>query len=50
MDRTLKFSQAILEGTFQIMEEDSSVYLMGLGVPDPKGTFGTTLDLHKKFG
>ena len=23
---------------------------MGLGVPDPRGVFGTTLDLHKKFG
>ena len=23
---------------------------MGLGVPDPKGIFGTTLNLHKEFG
>lgn len=32
------------------MERDPAVYLMGLGVPDPKGIFGTTLDLHKKYG
>ena len=27
-----------------------AVYLMGLGVPDPKGIFGTTLDLQRKHG
>ncbi|MCB1107763.1 MAG: alpha-ketoacid dehydrogenase subunit beta [Chlamydiia bacterium] len=32
------------------METDPSVYIMGLGVPDPKGTFGTTLGLQEKFG
>jgi pyruvate dehydrogenase E1 component beta subunit len=32
------------------MEEDPRVYLMGLGVPDPKGTFGTTLGLQEQFG
>ena len=26
------------------------VYLMGLGVPDPKGIFGTTLNLQNKYG
>ncbi|WP_228546999.1 alpha-ketoacid dehydrogenase subunit beta [Candidatus Neptunochlamydia vexilliferae] len=50
MERSIKFNQAILEGTSQAMEEDPSVYLMGLGVPDPKGTFGTTLGLQEKFG
>ena len=32
------------------MERDPSVYVMGLGVPDPKGVFGTTLGLEKKYG
>jgi pyruvate dehydrogenase E1 component beta subunit len=32
------------------MERDPSVYIMGLGVTDPKGIFGTTLGLEKKFG
>jgi pyruvate/2-oxoglutarate/acetoin dehydrogenase E1 component len=48
--RTLKCSQAILEATSLCMEKDSNVFIMGLGVPDPKGTFGTTLGLVEKFG
>jgi pyruvate dehydrogenase E1 component beta subunit len=32
------------------MAEDPSVYIMGLGVPDPKGLFGTTLGLKDRFG
>ncbi len=50
MKRELKFNQAILEGTSQLLESDPSVYIMGLGVPDPKGTFGTTSGLQEKFG
>jgi len=29
---------------------DPVVYVMGLGVPDPKGIFGTTLGLQQKYG
>lgn len=32
------------------MKDDPAVYIMGLGVTDPKGIFGTTLGLEKKFG
>ena len=32
------------------MEADEKVYVMGLGVPDPKGIFGTTSGLQQKFG
>lgn len=32
------------------MAKDSRIYLMGLGVADPKGTFGTTLGLEAKYG
>lgn len=45
-----KFYEAILDATDQLMAADPSVYLMGLGVPDPKGIFGTTLGLEKKYG
>ncbi|MDO8494812.1 MAG: alpha-ketoacid dehydrogenase subunit beta [Deltaproteobacteria bacterium] len=48
--RELKYSQAILEATDLCMEKDPTVYLMGLGVPDPKGVFGTTAGLQKKYG
>ena len=50
MNRQINFAQAILEATKQCMECDPSVYIMGLGVTDPKGIFGTTLGLEKKFG
>ena len=50
MHRQLKFSEAILEATDQKMAQDSNVYIMGLGVPDPKGIFGTTSGLSAKYG
>ena len=46
----IKFNEAILQATDQLMAEDPSVYIMGLGVPDPKGIFGTTTGLEKKYG
>jgi pyruvate/2-oxoglutarate/acetoin dehydrogenase E1 component len=48
--REIKFHQAILEATDQLLEKDARVYVMGLGVPDPKGIFGTTLGLQEKYG
>ncbi len=48
--RQIKFSEAILEATDQLMALDPRVYVMGLGAPDPKGIFGTTMNLHKKYG
>lgn len=50
MPRQLKYNEAILEATDQKMAVDPSVYLMGLGVPDPKGIFGTTSGLAEKYG
>ena len=32
------------------MSDDENVYIMGLGVPDPKGIFGTTEKLQEEFG
>ena len=48
--RELSYAEAIREGFAVALERDPRVLLMGLGVPDPKGFFGTTLDLQKQFG
>jgi pyruvate dehydrogenase E1 component beta subunit len=48
--RQITFAQAINEALVQAMTADPAVYIMGEGVPDPKGIFGTTLGLRDKFG
>ena len=48
--RQLKYSQAINEATDLCMASDPRVQIMGLGVPDPKGIFGTTVGLPAKYG
>ena len=48
--RTLTYGQAVFEATRSEMARDSSVFVMGQGVDDPRGMFGTTLGLHKEFG
>lgn len=45
-----KFFEAILDATDLKMQEDEAVYIMGLGVPDPKAIFGTTTGLQAKYG
>jgi len=50
MKRELKFFEAINEATDQCMAKDPAVYIIGLGVPDPKGVFGSTLGLQQKYG
>ena len=50
MHRQLKYCEAILEATDQSMAQDPNVYVMGLGVPNPKAIFGTTLNLAEKYG
>ena len=50
MSRILKYSQALLEAADICLARDPSVYVMGLGVPDPKGIFGTTVGLQEKYG
>lgn len=44
------FSKGINEALTIALEKDPSVICYGLGVPDPKGVFGTTLGLQEKFG
>ena len=48
--RELTYAEALLEGTDQLLAQDDSVYVMGLGASDPKGIFGTTLGLVDKYG
>ncbi|MCB0403427.1 MAG: alpha-ketoacid dehydrogenase subunit beta [Bdellovibrionales bacterium] len=47
--RKLKGWEAIAEATVQAMEANPSLYVIGEGVDDPKGVFGTTLEPFKKF-
>lgn len=48
--RILTGAQAIREAINQSMEQDPSVFIIGEGVPDPKGIFGTTLNLKERYG
>ena len=50
MSRNIKYYQAINEAIDICMQRDASVYIMGLGVSDPKGIFGSTLGLLEKYG
>lgn len=50
MKREITYAAAIREAIDQCLERDASVFLIGEGVPDPRGIFGTTLGLHKKYG
>lgn len=48
--RTIRYCEAVREALDTCLSADPAVYLMGLGVPDPKGVFGTTLGLQAKYG
>ena len=48
--REITYAEAIREGFATALERDSRVLLIGLGVPDPKGFFGTTTNLQQQFG
>lgn len=44
-----KYSEVIRETLDYNLKKNKKIILMGLGVDDPKGIFGTTLNLHKKY-
>ena len=48
--RELSYAEAIREALDICLQRDSNVVLMGLGVPDGKGVFGTTIGLQNKYG
>ena len=47
---TKKFSKIINYTIHDLMRRNKKVICFGLGINDPKGIFGTTLNLKKKFG
>jgi pyruvate/2-oxoglutarate/acetoin dehydrogenase E1 component len=47
---TMKFREAVHSGTVEAMRKDARVFVAGIGVPDKKGIFGTTLGLDAEFG
>ena len=49
MQKEKFFYEAINQAIELSIKKDKKVILMGLGVDDPKGVFGTTLNLKKKF-
>ncbi|MBC8282323.1 MAG: alpha-ketoacid dehydrogenase subunit beta [Nitrospinae bacterium] len=48
--RILKYREALNEGLAQAMENDSKIFVMGCGVDDEGGIFGTTTAAFAKFG
>jgi len=49
MTRQITMSQAIAEATVLAMQKDKSIFVIGEGVKDHKGIFGTTLEVNQKF-
>ncbi len=48
--RSISYAEAINEATRQLMSQDESVFVLGIGVDDPRGIYGTTSNLSREFG
>ncbi len=48
--RRISYCQAVNEAMTQEMERDASIFVYGIGVPDHKSVFGTTVGLAERFG
>lgn len=48
--RRRTYAAAIREALDIALERDPRVFLVGEGIPDPKGAFGTTTGLREKYG
>jgi pyruvate dehydrogenase E1 component beta subunit len=48
--RIISYRRALREAHFQALKRDPNVFLMGEGIDDSGGVFGSTLNLHKQFG
>ena len=46
----ITYADAILSATKIMLKKNKDVFVFGQGVDDPKGHYGTTLNLHKDFG
>ena len=48
--RGLTYREALREAQSQLLEADEKVFILGEGVDDPGGVFGSTLGLSERFG
>jgi pyruvate dehydrogenase E1 component beta subunit len=48
--REISLAQAISETTIQMMEKNPNMFVIGEGVDDPAGIFGTTREAYLRFG
>lgn len=48
--RIISYKDALYEALDQSMSRDARVFIMGEGVDDPAGVFGTTKGLNEKYG
>ena len=48
--KNLSYAEAILNATRILLKLNKNVFVYGQGVDDPRGHYGTTLNLHKHFG
>ncbi len=48
--RKISYCEALNEAMYQEMERDPTVFVYGIGVPDHKRIFGSTVGLLEKFG
>jgi len=48
--RKITYCDALKEAMIQEMKHDPNVFIYGIGVPDHKGIFGSTVGIAKKFG
>ena len=49
-DRVISYAAAVREAFSQALSNDRRTYLMGQGIDDPSGMFGTTLGLQEEYG
>ena len=47
--RSLSYREALREALYQALKRDSRVFIMGEGVDDSAGVFGSTVGLHNEF-
>src|SRR6185295_18083740 len=48
--KEMSFADALRDGTAEALRKDPRAFIIGLGVPDPKGIFSTTGGLLAEFG
>jgi pyruvate dehydrogenase E1 component beta subunit len=48
--RSISYAQALSEGLCQAMERDQQIFVTGIAVDYPSGTFGSTTEATKRFG